>query len=313
MKFRWSYICLIPLFFALTGCESIISAQKQNTIPTSVGFPPPREKLYASMLNRYHPGNRVGYLLFENQPLVHGAVPKSSERHVETITANALERQYAARPDVFVHTVNVKNMMDGWVWVPMTWTYYFVPVADGFDILHVIETKDEGLNEYYVAQQCFRMSGKTAKNWRRRIAETPVFSEYDLWAELKAKGLPKKSLSFIRRNNKWEEMPADEPRNSYRTSLGVKMDTARLTGHRLEPQIDCGLTTRTNLEGDWVCGLYWQRTTQITNHHPADCLHSFVNIGPLPPNSKRAIRGKIYWMKSSKGDMFNRWQSDWPK
>lgn len=339
MKLCWFSVCLIPLLFASINCRTIIPREKQDTIPTSIE--PPRSKKgikkgivdvgytrvgFLSFLNQSHPGNRVGYRFFEHKPFVYGAVPKKSETRMETITAKALTKQYARRPGVFVHTIDVTNK-EGWT--PQTWTYYIVPVADGFDLLWVITTKDKGLNEYYSAQQCFRMSGKTNREWRRQIAETPAFSEYDLWAAQEAKGQPKTSLSFVRRNSKWEEIPATQEHIVCRTPLGLAMDTARSGGNlskipdikppfaprhpsRFEDDIDCGLVTRSNLENNWVCALYWERTTHISNHHPADCLHSFANLGPLAPHSKRAIRGKIYWMKASKDELFARWQKDWP-
>lgn len=317
--------CLILLLFVSIGCRTIMDSGKQDTIATSVEFPPSRKpgarKIFVSLLNRFHPGNRIGYRLFEHKPFVYGAVPKKSGRVTETITAKALERQYAARAGVFVHTIDIAD--EGWV--PQSCTYYIVPAADGFELLWVIETKDEGLNEYYVAQQCFRFSGRTNSKWRRGIALTPAFSEYDLWAKQEAKGLPRTSLSFVRRNNTWEEIPSAAEHIVCRTSPGLKMDRARSNGDltkiagmepyapsRFEPDIDCGLATRSNLDDSWVCALYWQRTTHVSNHHPADCLHAFVNLGPLPPNSKRAIRGKIYWMKTSKDELFERWQKDWP-
>ena len=98
------------------------------------------------------------------------------------------------------------------------------------------------------------------------------------------------------------------------------MDTARSGGDlrkitglepygpsRFEPDIDCGLVSRTDPQGTWVCALYWERTSHVTNHHPADCLHAFVNLGPLPAHSKRALRGRIYWMKASKDELLVRW------
>ena len=77
----------------------------------------------------------------------------------------------------------------------------------------------------------------------------------------------------------------------------------------LEP-IDIGLVTRVNREGTWVCGIFWERTSHLTDHHPADCLHSVVNIGPIGPRAKRAIRGKIYWFKGTLDDLAKRWKRD---
>ena len=80
----------------------------------------------------------------------------------------------------------------------------------------------------------------------------------------------------------------------------------------LEP-IDDGPITRTNLKGTWVSGIFWEGTSHITNHHPADCLHTIVNIGGIPPHTKRAILGKIYWFQGTKSDLVKHFQRDFPK
>lgn len=73
------------------------------------------------------------------------------------------------------------------------------------------------------------------------------------------------------------------------------------------------LITRTNLEGTWISGIFWEGTSHLTNHHPADCLHTVVNIGGIPRHSKRAIRGKIYWFRGTKIDLAKRFQRDFPE
>ena len=324
MKLYWSFVCLIS-FLLVSSCTTVMFLEKEGTMPTSVEIHPAKKKpgamlKFMSLLNSSHPGNKIGYRFFEHKPFVYGEVPQYSK--TETDKANALEREYTKRPGVVVNTIDVTNKQN---WVPQVWTYYIVPVADGFELLWVIETKDEGLNEYYVAQQCFRMSGKTNEKWRLKIAEAPAFSEYDLWAKQEAKDKPRSSLSFVRRDNRWEALPAVREHVVCRTPLGVAMDTARTGGDlskitgmepyspsRFEAPVDCGLTTRSNLKNTWVCALYWENISHISNHHPADCLHSFVNLGPLASNSKHAIHGKVYWMKASRDELFARWQKEWP-
>lgn len=328
MKLYWFCISVILLVF-VSSC---------TTVPTSIGFPKDQDKIeknivdvgyeveeFVTMSNLSHPGNRIGYRFHENLPFVHGQVPKKPETRGETIKADVLEKQYAARAGVFVNTIDVTDKKG---WAEQEWTFYLVPVIDGFELLWVVETKEKGLNEYYVGQECFRLGGKSNRPWRRTIAEAPAFSEFKLWAEQQFKGEPRKSLSFVRRDNKWESIAATDERTVCRTAMGFEMDMARTGGDltkidetkppfnrrgtsKFEADIDCGLVTRTNVQGDWVCGLYWENTTHISNHHPADCLHSYVNIGPLGPHSKRAIRGRIYWMKASKDELFARWQKDW--
>lgn len=316
---------MLMLLVSVSGCAV---AEKQAVVPTSVEpvldekFDAEVYKIFISLLNKSHPGNRIGYRIFEREPIVYGSVPADAGAEIDRPKAEAIEKEYAARTGVFVRSIEVSEAG----WVPQTWTYYIVPVAEGFETLWVITTKETGLNEYYAAQQCFRMSGKTNEQWRHKIALTPAFSEYDLWAEQETDGLPRTSLSFVRRNHRWEALPAIRNHTCCRTPLGVKMDTARSAGDlakladmfsyepyaptHFEPDIDNGLATRSNLENSWVCSLYWQRTTHVNNHHPADCLHPVVNLGPIRPHSKRAIRGKIYWMKASRDELFARWQKE---
>jgi hypothetical protein len=292
-----------------------------DSSPTSVNNVEPNEN-FLTMLNRLHPGNRIGYRIHEHLPFVYGTVPEDTKTAgIDMDQIDQLESEYSSQSGVFIHSRKVTE--EGWV--PQDWIYYIVPVEDGFHILWVVSTGDAGLNEFYAVQQCFRMSGKTNAEWRRKIAETPAFSEYDLWSKQEEQNKPKTSLTYIRRNDAWEEMPPVPRHVAYRTPLGIIMDTNRTNGNpdslkeikpygpsTFEPPIDCGLATRISTDGEWVCGIYWQRTTHITNHHPADCLHPIVNLGPIPPNSKRALLGRIYWMEASRDQLFSRWMADFP-
>jgi hypothetical protein len=248
---------------------------------------------------------------------VSGAVPPEAD--VDNLGAvEATVTGFAQRRGVLVHRRPVRE--EGWV--PQDWTYYIAPAPDGFDLLWIVETFDEGLNDFYCVQQCFRMSGKTNSNWRREIAETPAFSEFDLWKRQEEAGEPLTGLSFVRCQGKWIQMPAIRENVGYRTPLGYELDMAR-TGGNIEAAdlvpykpilapatLDCGLAARTDVAGDWVCALYWDRATHVTNHHPADCLHAVVNLGPISPRGKRAISGKIYWMKWSLAELYGAWEKD---
>ena len=81
---------------------------------------------------------------------------------------------------------------------------------------------------------------------------------------------------------------------------------------RMLDPIDCGLIARVDKVQTWVCGIYWERTTHVSDHHPADCLHAIVNIGGIPAHAKRALRGKIYWFKGTLQDLFDHWKRDFP-
>lgn len=324
----------VLLVLGLAGCKAEMSSKKQKNVTTSVEIPQDRESIikvkepvevFISLVNQAHPGNKIGWRLWEYEPIAYGEIPEKPEKNAETIAAIALERQYAARPGVFMYTVDVSSRKS---WSPQSWTYYIVPTADGFDMLWVITTAEIGLNEYYLAQQCFRFSGRTNSQWRRTIAESPDFSEYDLWKMQDDGNKPRSSLSFVRRNGKWESIPPIKEEVVCRTPAGLKIDTARSGGNlakvaemkpsftrqgspRFEADIDCGLMARSDVNNKWVCGIYLEHTTHISDHHAADCLHTYVNIGPIPPHGKRAIRGKIYWMKASKDNLFTLWQKDW--
>lgn len=268
-----------------------------------------------TFLNQEHPGNRVGYRLHEHLPLVAGAV--SSNVDDAGIDAEATERlieSFAARPGVLIHKRPVTE--EGWI--PQNWTFYFAPVEDGLEILWVVETKDAGLNRFYAAQQCFRMGGVTSAEWRRKIAETPAFSEYDLWARQESAGETLTSLSFYRRGGRWTAVPADRTRMAARTPLGRELEAAAPKldvlavldpGHegRFIDDVDSGLMTRVSEGRLWLCGLYWEGATHVSNHHSADCLHATVNLGPIPPHAKRAIKGRIYWKKGAKEELYEQW------
>jgi len=310
-------ICGLPLTLA---CGTIYPERPQE-MPPKIELPLEATdwsvKHFVSLLNPSHPDNRIGYRFHEHVPFAHGDVPAESADH--PANAAAIEAEYASKPAVYKKVYEVTEEE----WAPQTWTFYLVPAVDGYKLLWMVDTKDAGLNQYYTAQECFRMSGATNKGWRQRIAFTPSFSEYDHWAAQKEAGLDKTSISFVRRRGEWETVPPVKMHIICRTPMGLAMDRAIHGGElplldesepygpsHFDPPIDCGLATRSTPDDSWVCALYWERTTHISDHHPADCLHAFVNLGPLGPNSKRAIRGRIYWMQASKNELYNRWKKD---
>lgn len=281
----------------------------------------PEGKQIATVTNDKHPGNRIGYRFHEHTPLIWGDIPKDAESAgiVEEAIAS-LQSDFAKRPKVLVNEVSIGDAD----WAPQTWTFYMAPADDGLDMLWVVETKDKGLNEYYGVQQCFRMGGVSNEEWRRQFAETPAFSEYDLWNVAEKDKSEKTSLSYVLRGGTWEALPAVREPVGARTSIGVMYDTLRAGGdlrnmlkvgpyeaEMLAP-VDEGLVTRVNLDKTWVCGIYWERTSHVTDHHPADCLHNIVNLGGVPANGKRAIRGRIFWFEGTLEELQSR-AADWSK
>lgn len=276
---------------------------------------------YASFENRLHPDNRIGYRFHEHAPTVVGEVPESGmAAGIDPKAVEEMEAEFLGRPDI--ETFALPVTAEGWI--PQQWTFHMAPVADGVDLLWVVETGDTGLNRYYGVQQCFRMSGKRNEEWRRKIAETPAFSEFNLWDAAEKAGASRSSLSYVLRGGAWQPLPAVRETVGARAPLGIAVDTERSGGDlasmtevgpynakMLDP-IDTGLVTRADENHEWVCGIYWERTSHVTDHHPADCLHAIVDIGNVSPHSKRALRGKIYWFKGTLDDLTGRWKKDFP-
>lgn len=274
---------------------------------------------YATMTNCLHQGNRIGYRFHEHTPILDGDIPVSCEAaRIDPTTVESNESTAADQPGVITYSRHIKDEK----WIPQRWTYYLAPVEDGVEILWVVETFQMGLPRYHGVQQCFRMSGKGNMEWRRTIAETPAFSEFDLWDLEEQAATPRTSLSYVIRKGIWQFLPAVAETIGARTPLGLLVDMKRsgyavalmpevgpYQARMLEP-VDYGLVARTDKDQTWICGMYWQHTSHITDHHPADCLHAIVNIGNIPPYSKRSLRGKIYWFKGSLEDLTRHWRTD---
>jgi predicted amidohydrolase len=271
---------------------------------------------FATIINSQHSGNRIGYRFFEHWPIQYGEIPLSPQQGgFDLNIVSQLEDQFKNNPSICVFTQAISKDK---YWVKQNWTFYMNPVNDGIEILLVVKTFGEGLPEYYGVQQCFRMTGENnGSQWRKTIALTPAFSEYDLWAK---EGEPKTSLTYVVRNGIWECLKAQKEAVGARTPTGIAIDLLRtneqpknLVGpYKAEilAPIDFPLITRMDKSGQWVCGIYWENSSHVTNHHPADCVHSIINIGGIPPFSKRAFSGKIYWFEGNTNDLMKHYKRD---
>jgi hypothetical protein len=311
-------IILCAVCGSTIGKNNPVEQQKTTKRPDSP-ITLERDRIFVTFTNRHHPDNRIGYRIFEHTPIVYGPVPRNvQEADIDVKETTRLEKVFSGRPNVLI----VKHPISEEHWIRQDWTFYMAPVEDGIDLLLLVETFEEGLPSYYGVQQCFRMGGRTNSAWRQKIARTPAFSEYDLWAD-EEEPPEGASLTWVRREGRWQKLPATRQTVGARTPLGVRIDNKRTQGKLMEKvgpyqakmlePIDDGLITRVNLEGTWVSGIFWEGTSHITNHHPADCLHAIVNIGDVPPHAKRAIRGKIYWFEGTKSDLEKHFQRDFSK
>ena len=312
-KIKIISIIVVSLIFA-NNIMAQISNSPRNKSSIKISLV---QQNFVTIVNEEHKGNRIGYRFHEHEPISFGQVPLSNKNaSIDINSINNLENTYKKDKDVFIYEHKIeKNQF----WSKQDWIYYMVPEHDGIKILMIIKTYNEGLPEYYGIQQCFRMGGKTNAEWRRKIANTPAFSEYDLWNG-QSSDSEKKSLTYVLRKNNWQALPAKDKTVGARTPLGTAVDYLRTNGkplkevgpykaEMLEP-IDNGLITRTDLTESWVCGIYWENTSHVTNHHPADCLHPIVNVGNIPPFSKKAISGKIYWLKGNKDSLLTHYKKD---
>jgi predicted amidohydrolase len=299
-------IIFIPLLLTFS---SIIYAQS----PLHIELVRPN---FITISNDLHSANRIGYRFHEHEPILYGRIPLSErEANIIPENVNALIDSFKTSPGVFTYMNKIEKSAH---WVKQDWTYRMVPTDDGIEILLEIQTYEEGLPEYYGVQQCFRMSGITNETWRQEIAQTPAFSEYDLWK--KEGNGQKTSLTHVMRNNQWEALPAEDKCVGARTPLGMALDHLRTDGNlmdevgpykaRMLNPIDHALITRTDINNSWLSGIYWEQTSHVTDHHPADCIHSIINIGNIPPRSRKVLRGKIYWFEGSKDDLQHHFRKD---
>ena len=270
---------------------------------------------FATMLNNRHPGNWIRYRFFEHTPITYGEVPLSpAQAGYDPQRVSRLEERCKNSPDTFVFIQEIPKDQH---WARQNWTFYMNPVNDGIEMLLIVTTFGEGLPIYYGVQQCFRLTGNTNSSaWRKTVALTPAFSEYDAWAQEDA---PKTSLTYVLRNGRWERFPAQKDAVGARTPVGMAIDYLRTNGEpeaRVGPYdaemlapIDVPLIARMDKSRQWVCGIHWETTSHVTDHHPADCLHPIINIGGIPPFSSRAFKGKIYWFKGDTDDLWQHYKS----
>jgi hypothetical protein len=269
------------VFFNITSAQNVDIHEIQSPITIELVKPN-----FITMLNTNHKSNRIGYRFHEHHPIAFGCIPLSNrEAGIDTGKISQSENLFKSCDDIFIYEHAIAGYES---WTKQKWTYYMAPVHDGIEILLIVETFNEGLPEYYGIQQCFRLGGKTNQEWRREIANAPAFSEYDLWTSDSLQ-FGSTSLTLIQRNNSWQEIPASHETLGVRTRLGITFDSIRMADNPLPAFV----------------GPYEARMLS-----PADCLHSVVNIGDIPPYSKRMIRGKIYWFEGKPKDLLQHYYND---
>jgi hypothetical protein len=192
--------------------------------------------------------------------------------------------------------------------------FYFQPDRDGIQIALKVHSRRDIVGSCLL-QQCLRFTGSINQHWRTEIAHVPFLSEFDM----QAMGRPNASLTYYRQNNNWLSFPVQhttiqtiEPgQNCQDKEIADHGLIVRESAHRDQAPGWYWDQVAPGTKWDQIsAGLYWERTAKISNRHPADCVHAWVDIGPLSVEETRVIRGKIYYLEGSKEDLFGSWLRD---
>lgn len=194
--------------------------------------------------------------------------------------------------------------------------WYFQPFIYGVRIWVKLTTQTD-IKGSYCVPQCLRFTGMYNAAWRQAIAHTPFLSEFDMQAMGNANG----TLTFARRNHKWFRFPVPH------VVIPTCIDAVKVFNSKEVP-VDNGLIVRESPDRQvaparyweivapntsWkqiTSGMYWERTACISNRHPADCVHSWIDFGPLAAGQSRTLRGAVYFIEGTKDDLMALWESD---
>jgi hypothetical protein len=192
----------------------------------------------------------------------------------------------------------------------------FQPFAEGVRIWLTL-TSQEDISGSFCVQQCLRFTGSYNAPWRQSIAHVPFLSELDM----QAMGNPNGTLTYTRVEHQWFQLPVQYclyPSKAVSTAL--ERMPAELLDHGLIVRETASRQlappeywARVAPHAGWeqvTCGMYWERTAYLSNRHPADCVHAWVDFGPLEAGQSRTIQGVVYFIEGSKDDLLKCWQRD---
>lgn len=182
--------------------------------------------------------------------------------------------------------------------------WHLTPAEDG--IWFELHVRSEGsVPGGYCLQQCLRFTGAWNDPWRVGVAHIPYLSELDMQAMGNANG----TLTYAVRDGEVFPFPL--------AKTMVPTKGATFSNVPRDLVVDHGLVARQTadraLAPEWYwdrvapdstwetisSGMYWERTALISNRHPADCVHSWVDIGPMDQGEDRMIRGRFYYLEGS--------------
>jgi hypothetical protein len=194
--------------------------------------------------------------------------------------------------------------------------WYFHPFENGVHIQARLTSLVE-IKGAFCLSQCLRFTGNFNDQWRQDIAHAPFLSELDMQAMGNANG----TLTWARRNNTWFRFPVQHC--IYLTcNEGIKMFDAekglvdhgliaRETPSRQEAPAYYWDAVAPNTKWEHIsCGMFWERTVCISNRHPADCVHAWIDFGPLAAGQSRTLTGVVYYIEGTKEDILALWKKD---
>ncbi|HEX6383204.1 MAG TPA: hypothetical protein VF177_00905, partial [Anaerolineae bacterium] len=178
-------------------------------------------------------------------------------------------------------------------------------------------TTPEPIEGAYCLQQCLRYTGGYNAAWRQSVARILFLSELDM----QAMGNPNQSLTYARRDGRWFRFPVEHTVYATRAGRQLLADSSL-------PPIDHGLIVRESPsrkeapqsywdrvapDARWVqvaSGMYWEQTACVSNRHPANCVHAWIDFGPLDAGQSRTVQGKFYFIDGTKDDLLAAWRKD---
>ena len=194
--------------------------------------------------------------------------------------------------------------------------WYFQPFSHGVRVWVTLTTQVE-IKGSFCIPQCLRFTGMYNATWRQAVAHTPFLSELDMQAMGNANG----TLTYTRRNNQWFRFPVQyavfptcidtiNMFNSQNDLVDSGLIVRESPNHQVAPDRYWELVAPNASWDQITSGMYWERTASISNRHPADCVHTWVDFGPLAAGKSRTLRGVIYFIEGTKDDLLALWKSD---
>jgi hypothetical protein len=194
--------------------------------------------------------------------------------------------------------------------------WYFQPFPHGVRIWATLTTQVDIIGSYCIPQ-CLRFTGMYNDIWRQTIAHIPFLSELDMQAMGNANG----TLTWACRNNQWFRFPVQyvvfptcvdtvEVFNSQKDVVDNGLIVRESPSRQVAPTRYWELVAPNASWNQITSGMYWERTTCISNRHPADCVHAWIDFGPLSAGQSRTLRGVVYFIEGTKEDLLALWKRD---